>query len=301
LISISNIRGFLAVAKSGSFRIASEEIGRTQPALSTQISNLEAALGVKLFARTTRKTILTPEGNKFLISAERIMLELDSICLELKDEASLKRGRVSVGCVPTLTAHLLPPIVKEFKKNFPAIEVLICDDVAAGLYDKVSSSELDFAICPGPSHRKDLLFDELFLDNFVVVFPNGHRFSGRNEIKLSEVLKEDNLTLVKGMNVREVLDREILKSGFDFIPKYELLNHYSLGGMVDGGLGVTMLPRNAYPMLSGSKLEYALIIQPRIERVIGFLKSSRRPDSPAAVALQDTMRPVLKASIGDKI
>jgi LysR family carnitine catabolism transcriptional activator len=297
LISLSNIRGFLAVAKLGSFRLASEEISRTQPALSTQISNLEDTLGVKLFARTTRKTILTREGKKFLNSAKRIVLELDSIVLELKDEAALNQGKVSIGCVPTLTAHLLPPIIAEFSKNFPAIEVCICDDVAAGLYDRVSSDELDFAICPEPGRRKDILFDELFTDNFVVVFPNGHRFCGRNEVKLSEVLKEDNLTLVKGMNVREVLDKEIIKSGADFVPKYELLNHYSLGGMVEGGLGVTMLPRNAYPMLSGSKLKYALVTQPRIGRTIGFLRSSWRPDSSAATAFQNIMRPILKTTL----
>ena len=296
MISLSKIRGFVAVAEHGSFRLASEEIGRSQPALSTQISDLEESLGVKLFARTTRKTVLTPEGERFLIGAKRAIVGLDSIVMELRDEAALNRGRVSLGCVPTLAAHVLPPIVAGFTENFPAIDVEIHDDVAAVLYDKVGSGELDFAICPEPVRRGDLRFEKKFIDQFVVVFPTTHRFAGKAEIGLSQILKEDNLTLVRGTNVRTVLDAEIKKTGKDFEPRYEVNNHYSLGGMVEGGLGVAMLPRNAFPMLRESRLANALVVRPSIGRAIGILTSSWRPHTPATAAFLETLEPILETA-----
>jgi LysR family carnitine catabolism transcriptional activator len=296
MISLSKIRGFVAVAELGSFRLASEEIGRSQPALSTQISDLEDSLGAKLFARTTRKTVLTPEGERFLIGAKRAIVELDSIVMELKDEAALNRGRVALGCVPTLAAHVLPPIIAGFTQSYPAIEVEIYDDVAAVLYDKVGTGELDFAICPEPVKRGDLKFEKKFTDQFVVVFPTTHRFAGKTEVTLSQVLKEDNLTLVKGTNVRTVLDAEIERAGQIFEPRYEVINHYSLGGMVEGGLGVAMLPRNAFPMLRESRLAYALVSRPSIGRAIGILTSSWRPSTPATSAFLETLEPILETA-----
>lgn len=299
MLSLAKIRGFIAVAELGSFKLASDAIGRTQPALTTQIADLEKTLGVKLFARTTRKTILTREGKRFLVSARRALDELDNAVHELRDTAALNRGRVSLGCVPTLAAHVLPPVVAEFTRAYPAIEVVICDEVSLVLQEKVSNGELDFALCPEPGRHQSLTFDVIFTDWFVVAYADGHRFSGRSAVPLAEILAEDNLTLVKGTNLRETLDREIARQGLRFVPRYELYNHYSLGGMVEGGMGVTMLPYHAFPMLRSPRLANAPIIEPRIGREVGIVKSNWRPVTPAAQTFLDVMRPLLTETVDE--
>ena len=102
--SLTKIRSFIAVAEHASFRRASEDMLLSQPALSTHIRDLEAELGVTLLSRTTRSVRLTSAGEHFLIRVKRVVSELQSAVLELKDQATLRRGRVTIACLPTIAS-----------------------------------------------------------------------------------------------------------------------------------------------------------------------------------------------------
>jgi LysR family transcriptional regulator, carnitine catabolism transcriptional activator len=74
-ITLKQLRGFVAVAETGSFAEACERLHLSQPALSVAIRNLERATGGPLFARSTRSVTLTPEGQQFLPVAKRLLAD----------------------------------------------------------------------------------------------------------------------------------------------------------------------------------------------------------------------------------
>lgn len=100
--NINKMRSFIAVAEHGSFRKAAETLNMSQPALSAHVRDLEDGIGVSLLSRTTRSVRLTREGEHFLVRSKRALYEIQSAVRELQDEAALRRGRITVACVPTI-------------------------------------------------------------------------------------------------------------------------------------------------------------------------------------------------------
>ena len=82
------LQSFVAVADAGSFRGAAEKLNRSQSAVSTQVMQLEGQIGLILFERTTRRTKLTPDGEKLLVHMRRALNEIETGLSELRQAAS---------------------------------------------------------------------------------------------------------------------------------------------------------------------------------------------------------------------
>src|SRR5690242_18123727 len=98
---LSDLRAFVAVTKLRSFRAAAAELHLSQPALSRRIAKLEAALGVRLLKRTTRKVDMTVIGREFSGRAEAVLNGLDSSLLGMRDVARRVTGEITVACMPS--------------------------------------------------------------------------------------------------------------------------------------------------------------------------------------------------------
>jgi len=282
--SLAKIRSFIAVAEHASFRRASEDLLLSQPALSTHIRDLEADLGVVLLSRTTRSVRLTSAGEHFLIRAKRVVSELQSVMLELKDQAALRRGRVTVACLPTVASSSLPAALATFTREHPGVQVEVLDEVADVLYQRVVSRQADIGIGPAQPKKQDLEFVPIVDDHFRAVFPSDHAFAGRKTVKLAELTKYPFLTLAAHTNVRSILDRAFEDAGHVVDPKYSFCHHYTLGGMVEAGLGITALPSMSLSILGHPRLMSARIVDPLVMRVIGVLRRPNEELSPAATA-----------------
>jgi LysR family transcriptional regulator, carnitine catabolism transcriptional activator len=288
-LSLIKIRGFIAVAEHRSFRRASDDLRLSQPALSTHVRDLEAQLGVPLLSRTTRSVRLTSAGEHFLICAKRALSELESVVLDLKDQAALRRGRVTIACLPTIASSSLPAVLAAFARQHPGVNVGVIDEVADVLYQRVANRQADLGIGPAPPRKQDLEFTPMVDDHFRAVFPSDHAFAGRNTVKLAELTGHPFLTLAPHTNVRSILERAFADSGFVLDPVYEFCHHYTLGGMVEAGLGITALPSMSLSILGHPRLMSARIVEPEVIRVIGVLQRQGDTLSPAAAAFLRTV------------
>jgi LysR family carnitine catabolism transcriptional activator len=293
--SLTKIRSFIAVAEHGSFRRASEEMLLSQPALSTHIRDLEAELGVVLLSRTTRSVRLTAAGAHFLISAKRLVSELRTVVMELKDQAMLQRGRVTVACLPSFASATLPAVLARFSRHYPGVHVEVLDEVVDIVHERVLSGQADVGIGPQPQ-KQDLEFFPMIEDHFRVVFPGNHAFAGRKSVKLAEVVQHPFLTIASHKNVRNVLDRALQQAGLVLEPKYIFRHHFTLGGMVEAGLGITVLPSIAMSILGHPGLMSARLVAPEISRAFGVLRRRNDTLSPAAAAFVDELWAVLQTA-----
>jgi LysR family transcriptional regulator, carnitine catabolism transcriptional activator len=291
--ALNKIRTFAAVAAEGSFRKAAEQLHLSQPALSTHIRDLEAALGVPLFHRTTRSVRLTADGERFLLRAKRALDEIESGVLEMRDQATLQRGRVVVACLPTVACHMLPKVVASFSRQYPGIQIQIFDGIAETLVRHVTDREADIGIGPVLDRTDDLEFSTVTHDHFVAVFPQNHPLAANSRVRLKELVKFPLLTLVTGTNVRAILEHAFRQQGIAFRPVMEVSYHYTLGGMVAAGLGITVLPSMAVAMLGNPLLKTALIINPGISREIGIIQRRDQAPTPAAKAFLDNLSETL--------
>ena len=281
--NLTKIRSFVSVAEHASFRKAAENLHLSQPALSAHVRDLETLVGVSLFHRTTRSVQLTAEGSNFLARTKRALGELEAGLADLHDQASLQRGRVIAGCVPTIASRVLPTVLVAFTAKYPGITVRVVDVGARDLHQLVLNREVDFAIGPPPDHADDVVFKSILRDPFVCVCPRNHVLASRRKVRLATLASFPFLILASG-NVRTVLQKAFADKGFPLRPAYEVVHHYTLGAMVEAGLGITALPSISISMLNHSLLRTIRIVDPEITREVGVLHRRDQLPTPAVEA-----------------
>lgn len=116
-MEMQQLQYFLAVADLGSFTGAARACHVSQPALSSQVAKLEAELGGPLLERGRQGAKLSPRGEIFRLRAAEALRQLESGRMELEALSGLESGAVTLGCLPTTGAYVLPPFSRPSQKN----------------------------------------------------------------------------------------------------------------------------------------------------------------------------------------
>jgi DNA-binding transcriptional LysR family regulator len=292
-ITLLRLRSFVAVAETRNFDKAAKVVGRSQPAITEHIKTLEQTLGVALFHRQTRSVRLTSEGEVFQRRIVGFLRDLDGLLSDFSRVVALDNGEVRVGASPTLACYIFPEIIGSFRKRFPGITVHFSDESAAALEKMVEDQDLDFYFGPRPSNKSKLKFQVVAEDDYVIVAPRGHPLtkSGCNNVK---VLAHHPLLLLRGgTNVRFEIDRFFQRHRLKIKPVAEVSNHFTLGGLVETGCGLTLLPRSAHAVIAHPGTAIVEIPDPKFVRVLGVATRTDFKSSPAAKAFLSIMIPLV--------
>src|ERR1700761_7515732 len=162
------IRYFIAIAERGGLSAASEVVHIAQPALSTQIANLEEELGVKLFERHGRGVKLTPAGSTFLRHAYIIRDQIATAKQEVTESLPEPSGIVYAGLPMTTSNVLAVPIIEHVRKAYPKVDLRIVDGMSGDVVGWLTEGRLDVAVLYEAHHAVagsalPLIEDELFL------------------------------------------------------------------------------------------------------------------------------------------
>lgn len=162
LLDSEVLRTFVTVAESGSFTRASEKLFRTPSALSMQIKRLEETLEQTLFVREARSVRLNAEG-EMLLGYSRRLLKLNAEAVS-KFLAPTLEGRVGVGITDAVAEHILPNILTQFARVYPAVQVDVAVAHSMDLIPKLDDGELDLALVmggePGSATRGEVILTE---------------------------------------------------------------------------------------------------------------------------------------------
>lgn len=138
------LRAFVAVQEAGGFTRAAERLHLTQSAVSHQIRRLEEQIGRPLLTRTTRKLVLTEDGEDFLRHAEQILHAQDA--LTRRFQQSSISGVIRFGVPENFLGDRLPQLLRRFAREFPAVRLEVSVSVCLDLRAKVEAGELDLAV-----------------------------------------------------------------------------------------------------------------------------------------------------------
>lgn len=117
------LRAFIAVAETGGFAKAAASLNSSPPAVTRAVAGLEDRLGVRLFNRTTRTVHLTEPGVRFLEDARRVLSDLDTAEQDVKGEARLATGQLSITASLAFGRSVLQPIIADFTDAHPLVSV----------------------------------------------------------------------------------------------------------------------------------------------------------------------------------
>lgn len=292
-VTLTQLRSFLALAEKGSFIAASEAIARSQPAVSTQIRNLETALGVPLVYRNNRQVVLTPEGRSFHARLRRTIGELDAIIEDVERIAALETGLISVGAAPTLAVFILPVAVRSFRTTHPGVHVRFSDENTPELERLVMNGDLDFYFGPRPPVSSPLKFRLVAEDEYVALVTADHPLSRRGSVPVEELAQEPWLLMKSGTSMRREVERFIDRHMLQVSIAEEVANHFTLGGMVAAGCGIAILPRTAVPLALQEGVVALRMEGAQLTRELGIANRADYVPSPAASAFIQTAVPLI--------
>lgn len=171
MFTLRQLRYFEALAEALHFGRAARRLNISQPALSTQIAQLEQAFSQTLVERRSSGIALTPEGEAVLIRARRILVECRD--LEALSEGSVEplSGRLRLGIIASLAPYLLPPLLSRLETHFEGLEIGVRENVTASLLAELARGELDCVALALPVADRGIRTIEIGEDPFLVAVP----------------------------------------------------------------------------------------------------------------------------------
>jgi DNA-binding transcriptional LysR family regulator len=283
------IEAFLAVARCSHFTRAAADVNVSQSALTVQIRQLEAALGVRLFDRNNRSVALTPVGRELVAPLERVLLDLRSIAEHAQDLSSRPRGIVTVACLPSIAAGVLPGAIVALTAQHHGIVVRTHDVVAERVLEMVRSGEADFGVGNADRMDRQLNAEPLMTDRLSAFLPDGHPLAARRHLTLEELCDRPLVLTRKDSGVRVVLERAVRGQRLAITVAQEVTYMATALGMVAAGVGIAVLPEAAAALAPAGVTRVA-IRRPILTRQIAMLRKAGRSLSPAAVRLVELLR-----------
>ncbi|RAR56220.1 LysR family transcriptional regulator [Paraburkholderia unamae] len=288
-VTLRQLRVFIEVARLQSFSRAGDEIGLTQSAVSRCVRELETEIGVKLVDRTTREVQLTDVGANLIASIPRLLNDLDDALREIREIGEQRRGRVVVAASPTVACRLMPEVVAACGRQFPYITLGLRDDVQSDVVRKTRSGEVDFGVIIGPFAAEDLETQCLTTDSFCVVVRGDHALAMSQEVSWKELDGERLVMLDYASGSRPLIDAVMSEQGVHAPVVQELGHPATVFGLVEAGVGISVLPWLALPVPAGASL-LARPLVPRAERTVELVRRRDRSLSPAAEAVWSLIR-----------
>ncbi|MGW7056123.1 LysR family transcriptional regulator [Streptomyces sp. NPDC054887] len=182
-VDVRDLELLTATAEAGSLTAAAERLFVSQPALSQRLTRLEERLGMRLFDRMGRRLVPNAAGRRMLVTAQRVVGELESATRDLREMRDGRERRVRFTAQCSTTFQWLPPVLRAFREREPGAEVrieMVADDapIPALLADLV-----DVALVTTPDVQMGRVeLTPLFEDEMVAVVPDGHPWAGRRHV-----------------------------------------------------------------------------------------------------------------------
>jgi DNA-binding transcriptional LysR family regulator len=285
-VETHQIRYFLSVAQTGRFTQAAIACNVSQPSLSIQIAKLEQELGGPLFERTKRGSRLTARGEAFLPRARAIWAEMEGAHQDAESLDGLSLGRVTLGCLPTTGAHLLPKILAAFRKGYPKVQILLREESSPGLARCLENGEVDLAILDEAGVMAGVEHKALFIEDLLVALPPKHPLAGKGMITLKALAGEPFILMKPGHGFRQIVLDLFRKAGLTPQVVFESGEIETVQALVGTGMGVSLVPRM---VRKASGLAYAELTAPRPTRTLSLGWRKGATLSPAAEAMRKTV------------
>ena len=145
-MNIRYLTYFVEVAKEKNFTRAANNLHLSQPALSKVIKNLEIDLGISLIDRTAKHFKLTDQGEIFYENAKKAIENINLELEELSCSINSTKGRIIIGIPPVIGTVFFPSIIAKFRNEYPDIELIMIEEGANTIKDKVKESEIDIGV-----------------------------------------------------------------------------------------------------------------------------------------------------------
>ncbi|HXQ52197.1 MAG TPA: LysR family transcriptional regulator [Stellaceae bacterium] len=267
-VTLRQLHAFVAVAVAGNFTRASDRLNVTQSAVSALVRELESALAIRLFDRTTRRVELTDAGREFQPTAEKLIADLDHAVHNVHDLVERRRGRITVAAPPLLAAVMLPNVIAAFHRDFPGVTVVLVDAPTNQIVASVRSGEADLGVGTFSPDEKGLVRRQLTRDSLMLFCQAQSPPAAFERPKWRDLKGLPLIALTRESGIRALVDYGYEAAELSSQPAYEVSQITTALALVEAGLGVSVLPTYALTSSKTRRIAANRLTSPTVSRDI---------------------------------
>jgi LysR family carnitine catabolism transcriptional activator len=274
------------VVDHGGFTAAARAVFVSQPALSQAVKELEAELGVALFARSGRQVHLTPAGTALLEPARQVLRDLETGRAAVGAVAGLRAGNVTMASLPTLAADPVAPLVGAFRRIYPGVRVdLAAPEGTSELFDLVVAGICELGVTDAHEIPEALQSHSLGRQSLLLILPPGTDHQDGAPIDLSSLEAMPFVVAPPGTSTFRLLEE-----GFAAVQRSPSVavvtaQRDAIVPLVIAGAGAALVPESVARTATGMGAVTARPVPP-IERDLALVHRTG-PLSPAAARLAE--------------
>jgi LysR family hydrogen peroxide-inducible transcriptional activator len=286
-VTLKQLRYFDALAREQHFGRAADACAVTQPALSMQIQDLEASLGIALVERTRGGIKLTPKGKEIATRAQRLLNDVRNLIDYAQHAGGILSGTLRLGVIPSIAPYLLPLLLPLLKENYPDLELYVRETQTQQLSDELVGGKLDVLLLALPLKSPDIETVAVFDDRFLLAVPKAKKLSGRVRATKDMIEGDRLLLLEEGHCLRDQALTYCSLQQVDGVNTFGASSLSTIVEMVSAGFGITLLPEICLGVEGRSReIKLVRFVDPEPSRSIGLAwrRSSPRRDDFVALA-----------------
>lgn len=279
---INNIKAFVVVADTGSFSEAAETLYITQSAVSKRVAAMENALSAKLFDRIGRRIMLTEIGQTILPKCRLILDTLNDTNKIIHNLSGKVAGALSIGTSHHIGLHHLPPVIRQYVRLYPDVEMDIHFQSSEKICDMVITGDLELGIVTLPLEVPENLSTKLLWDDQMqFVVGAQHELTNQANCHIQEFTKINAILPERGTYTHSIIKKAFEINGLELHSKFSTNYLETIKMMVSVGLGWSVLPETLIDK------DLSIIKLPGISftRQLGIIQHKQRTLSNAALAM----------------
>lgn len=282
---IDKLELLLALARERHFGRAADASGVTQPTLSSALKSLEDQFGVLIVERGSRFRCFTPEGQRILDWARRIVGDARAMRQEIDALKKGLSGHLRLAVIPT-SLPFLAELTVPMRRRYPDVRLTVLSMTSDSILDRLENLEVDIGISyvdtePPPRFDTTRIYDEQYV---LLVAPESP-LAKREQVTWAEAGQLPLCLLTPDMQNRRLIDRHLEEAGAKQTPTLESNSMLVLYAHVRSGAWASILPsRLAETLDLPSRLRSITLIEPTVIHKIGLIVTKREPHSPVVAA-----------------
>lgn len=285
-MDLRQLRYLSALARERHFARAAESCHVSQPTLSARIRQLEDELGIAIVRRGQRYQGLTPEGERVLAWARRIISDCDSLIQEASEQVTELTGTLSLGVIPS-ALPVVPLITKFFLQHYPSVFVEALSLSSIEIQRRIDDFNIDGGITYLDNeplrHVRRL---PLYREGYVLFTPASGPLGQRRQVTWTEAAETPLCLLTPDMQNRRIIDDVFKGVGAAPVPEIETNSMITLYAHVRSGRWSSVMPQAMVDVFGvPDGLAAVPLVEPNHGHDIGLVTSDRDPPTPMARAL----------------
>lgn len=289
-LSAKQLGAVVAVADYRSFVAAASAMKMSQSGLTRLIQQVEAELGVTLFSRSTRHVSVTDAGKEFSTHAERLLNDLKFSVGNVREKARDPRGQIIVSSVLPLANAALGPLIADYSRKFPGIDIHLREGLHGNVRDEVRSGLADFGVGYVEDLPDSFVTEAIASETFFVVLPADHSLARRKTVELRALTDVTLVSFPPESRTRRAVDAAVAAHGWSLRYAMTANRLPTLLGLVKNRVGLAVVPFSERPSSDNHNLTSRPLVGQRLSCQIGVMRLRERELSLAAAELLAVVR-----------